>query len=234
MKHQYFGDVSDYKKYSVLRAITDSGGLRMVVAWMLTPEDKRNDGNVNKYLQNPAKWRKYETDIFDFLYESVVTNQTKDLGLVEKRNIVPEVTYFWDVLTDEITNRKLYFDKLKQKSEGFDLVFVDPDNGIATSSVTKGRKNSSKYVFMDEISDLWDQNHSLLIYQHFPRVNRTEYIKRKVGEIKDFLRNEEAYVIRTTYMVYFLIPKKRHAKNFKDLKQKIEDRWGKEIIVDYF
>jgi len=71
MKHQYFGDVSDYKKYSVLREITNSDHLSLMVCWMLTSADTRNDGNVNKYLQNADEWIKYEPDIFDFLYDSV-------------------------------------------------------------------------------------------------------------------------------------------------------------------
>ena len=87
---------------------------------------------------------------------------------------------------------------------------------------------------MDEISDLWNQDHSLLVYQHFPRVNRMEYIQKKVREIKDALGNAEAYAIRTTYMVYFLIPKEGHAENFRDLKQRIEGRWGGEIGVERF
>ena len=32
-----------------------------------------------------------------------------------------------------------------------DLVFFDPDNGIEIASVKKGRKDSSKFVYLDEI-----------------------------------------------------------------------------------
>jgi hypothetical protein len=226
MKHQYFGDVSDYKKYSVLRAISDNGQLRTMVAWLLTPNDQRNDGNVNKYLNNPSEWRQFEPDIFDFLYEAVVVNQTKDLHLVEEKEIVPGTSYFWDILADNLVERKKYFEKLKEASKEHEIVFLDPDNGIATGSITKGRKNSSKYAFWDEISDLWNQEHSLLIYQHFPRVNRMEYIKRKVDEINDRLSNNETYAIRTTHMVYFLIPQEGHSLHFEGLKEKIEGKWG--------
>ncbi len=226
MKHQYFGDVSDYKKYSVLRAISDNGQLRTMVAWLLTPNDQRNDGNVNKYLNSPNEWRQFEPDIFDFLYEAVVVNQTKDLHLVEEKGIVPGTSYFWDILADNLAERQKYFERLQEASKDHEIVFLDPDNGIAPGSLTKGRKNSSKYVFWDEISDLWNQEHSLLIYQHFPRVNRMEYIKRKVGEINDRLSNNETYAIRTTHMVYFLIPQEGHSLHFEGLKEKIEGRWG--------
>ena len=39
MKDQYFGDINDYRKYGLLRAITASSGLRLLVVWMLTPDE---------------------------------------------------------------------------------------------------------------------------------------------------------------------------------------------------
>jgi hypothetical protein len=44
VKNQYFGDISDYRKYDLLRALAVVGGLKIGVAWMLTPEDGRTDG----------------------------------------------------------------------------------------------------------------------------------------------------------------------------------------------
>jgi len=35
MKHQYFGDVSDYRKYGLLRGIQRHTNLRLGVCWML-------------------------------------------------------------------------------------------------------------------------------------------------------------------------------------------------------
>lgn len=233
MKHQYFGDVSDYKKYSVLRAISNNGQLKTMVCWMLTRNDTRNDGNVNKYLQKANEWRQFEPDIFDFLYDAVVVNQTKDLRLVEQQRIVPSTNYFWQILTDNRQEREKYFNSLQQAASGHDVVFLDPDNGIATGSVIKGRKNSSKYVFMDEIEKLWEQDHSLLIYQHFPRVDRMQYIKKRVDELKSLGANE-TYAIKTNHMVYFLVPQEGHISHFGGLKERVESRWGSGIEVHRF
>jgi len=48
MKHQYFGDINDYRKYGPLRILTHD--LRICVCWMLTPDDRRTDGNIRAYL----------------------------------------------------------------------------------------------------------------------------------------------------------------------------------------
>ena len=44
MKDQYFGDINDYRKYGLLRAVVCTSGLRLMVAWMLTPDDGSTDG----------------------------------------------------------------------------------------------------------------------------------------------------------------------------------------------
>jgi len=39
VKHQYFGDVNDYRKYGLLRALQTPGTLSLAVGWMLSSDD---------------------------------------------------------------------------------------------------------------------------------------------------------------------------------------------------
>jgi hypothetical protein len=50
VKNQYFGDINDYRKYALLRALTNCGGIRTTICWMLTPDDGRGDGGFMDYL----------------------------------------------------------------------------------------------------------------------------------------------------------------------------------------
>lgn len=50
MKEQYVGDISDYRKYALLRALSAGGANRIGVCWMLTPSDGSSDGNKLGYL----------------------------------------------------------------------------------------------------------------------------------------------------------------------------------------
>jgi len=43
MKNQYFGDVNDYRKYGLLRALQSTWDGSLLVAWMLTPDDSGRD-----------------------------------------------------------------------------------------------------------------------------------------------------------------------------------------------
>ena len=44
MKDQYFGDINDYRNFGLLRAILRASQLRLLIAWMLTPNDGSTDG----------------------------------------------------------------------------------------------------------------------------------------------------------------------------------------------
>lgn len=52
MKNQYFGDENDYKKYSVIKIIC-ADEIKPFFEWLLTKNDKKNDGNLTSYLKNP-------------------------------------------------------------------------------------------------------------------------------------------------------------------------------------
>jgi hypothetical protein len=50
MKNQYIADINDYRKYGLIRTLSDSGKIRVGICWMLTPDDNRTDGQFTNYL----------------------------------------------------------------------------------------------------------------------------------------------------------------------------------------
>jgi hypothetical protein len=56
MKNQYVGDLIDFAKYGLLRALAGAGGerlFRLGLVWYLTPDDGRDDGGRIHYLSEP-------------------------------------------------------------------------------------------------------------------------------------------------------------------------------------
>jgi hypothetical protein len=50
VKHQYFGDINDYRKYGLLRTLCRGLDLDLLIAWMLTPGEDTTDGRFTSYL----------------------------------------------------------------------------------------------------------------------------------------------------------------------------------------
>ncbi len=66
MQDRYVGDVGDYVKLAILRALMP--GERLGGAWWLYPDEAHNaDGRHIGYLHSPGRWRSYDPDLFDGL-----------------------------------------------------------------------------------------------------------------------------------------------------------------------
>lgn len=66
MQNRYTGDIGDFAKYGLLRAL--SRGRQLGVAWYLYPDEAHTaDGKHIQYLDNPGKWRTLDPVLFDGL-----------------------------------------------------------------------------------------------------------------------------------------------------------------------
>jgi hypothetical protein len=233
MKNQYFGDINDYRKYGLMRALSNHGQIRTAVCWMLTPDDGRTDGRRTSYLSRPAQWRRHDPDLFDFLEEIVVHLGVRDVSEIETPEILPSCTFLSDMVPDDGEARGLYFQGAMDLARGCDLAFFDPDNGIEVKSKPYGRKDSSKYLYWREIEDFWNAGHSLLIYQHFPRVKRDPFIAGKARQLIDKTGAPEVFSFRTSHVVFFLVPQLERLHFFRDRSEVVAQRWASEIGVAY-
>ncbi len=233
MKDQYFGDINDYRKYSLLRQLAGPGQMDTVVCWARTEGDGRTDGSRIQYLEDPAKWRRHDPVVFDCLRDQVVAAGRREVSAIEGAGIIPRCRYFSEFLSDRAESRSAYFERLGKFAEGADLVFLDPDNGFGVKSVPKGRRNSSKYVYADEVSRLYSSGVSVLIYQHFPRVGRAEYIQRLLSDLGPALRARNAISFRTSHVLFLLLPQPRHHAALAAGAGRVVDRWLGQVEVGF-
>lgn len=170
VKEQYVGDVNDYRKYALLRLLGQSG-LRLGVCWMLTPNDSRSDGNKLGYLDQ-SKQERHDPELFALLRRVRDESDTRRLILIEDSGTLSEAVFVNAIVPETLFERQLWFKRASTALAEGDLIFFDPDNGIEVGSVAKGRRNSSKYVYRDELAAAYRTGHSLLVYQHFQRKER--------------------------------------------------------------
>jgi hypothetical protein len=230
MKHQYFGDINDYRKYGILRTLAQSG-IRSTICWMLTKDDGRSDGRHIGYLQKSEQFRSFDPPLFDALRDAVFTEKKRRVDWVSKRRLISSATYFNPMVSDENSHRQAYFDALSKAARHTDLIFFDPDNGIEVKSKPKGKKDSNKYLYWDEVEQFWNLGYSLLIYQHFPRVNRLKYIRFLSDALCSRTGSKEVTTLKTSSVAFFLLAQSSHRKKLHAAAGSIQQQWHGMIEV---
>ncbi len=241
MKNQYFGDVNDYRKYGLLRLLGGEGLLRIGVCWMLTPNDTRPDGEKTQYLddQQLEQWRHYDPPMYDFLRRKVHGHETepksRDIKNLTSKQL-PNASFFTDVLKDAKDDRKLYFETMWERfaASNSQLIFFDPDDGLANNNspktpLKKGRKNSSKKLFRDEVQETLQRGFSVLLYQHFDRTNRSELVERLGTELAEMPGSSTAYSFWTPHVLFLLAAHSNHQQEIEAAVTRVsESSWCQE------
>ena len=208
MKEQYVGDINDYQKYALLRLLGRSG-LKLGVCWMLTPNDERSDGNKLGYLDQTNQER-HDPKLFALLRRVRDEPDARRLILIEGSEVLPGAVFVNTTVPEPLFDRQLWFRQASAALTDADLIFFDPDNGIEVGSVGKGRRNSSKYVYRDELAATYRGGHSLLVYQHFQRKKRESFIQAVADDLRSVAPDAEIWAIRTSHVVFMLVIQPRH------------------------
>src|SRR5512133_1452096 len=213
MKNQYVGDVNDFAKYALLRVLGQR--LRLLVCWMLTPDDGSSDGRHLSYLCRPEHYERYDPDLFRKL-GGLIARGERSVMSIERERLVPGARFYSHILRDDLVERRRYFEGLGRPARGSDVVFFDPDNGLEIASVPIGRRNSAKYLYRHELAEAYERNLSAVVYQHFPRVDRDRFILNVAASTRDACPNATLLTARTGGVAYLCFVQPRHRVLFAD------------------
>jgi hypothetical protein len=183
VKDQYVGDISDFEKYAILRALGFEADLPLAVCWMLTAPDKTGEGGRIDYLEERERYRHLDPHVFDGL-EAIVASGERNVAAVERNGILERARFFSRPLADHLASRSVYFREVWSALEERSLVFFDPDIGLPGRTVRKGRTRSSMYVFDDELREGFARGHSLVIFDHWKRVQRLPYLRDAFARLR--------------------------------------------------
>jgi hypothetical protein len=230
MKNQYFGDINDYRKYGLLRALRDAAPLQILVAWILTPDDGSTDGKFTTYLDDPINWRRHDPELFDGIKALMPNGALRSVHLIEGTNLLPGAVYHSAVVPDAAPNRNEWFQSLQLASSGSDFVFLDPDNGLEIKSRPFGRQKSSKFTYWREIEAIWKAGRSVLIYQHFIREKRPQFVQRMLASLHDRTPGSFVEAFSTANVVFLMALQPEHHKYHKLIVGSVQERWGNQIV----
>lgn len=206
MKHQYVGDVNDYRKYALLRALSAGSANRIAVCWMLTPDDGGTDGGKLGYLAKPEQHRRFDPELFDILAHAAGEPDRRRLQTIEDSEAIQNAVYHNDMLPQAVDERAAYMAKCRAKFADADLVFFDPDNGIEAPTVKKSHQKALKYVFLDEMAAFYGDGKSVLIYQHFPMMKpKQQFVADTLARLRTTTPDAAICTFTTAHVVFFLL-----------------------------
>jgi hypothetical protein len=149
--------------------------------WYLNEaEESNSDGHFTNYegLRPCA-------DVLYGQLSRILQNSTRNLSAVETNGILPSGTLFYREPLPfpekpcfsagsralQTQSREAWFIKGFQRLSNVELVFLDPDNGVAGKRVKKYSQKSVKYAFLDETTGWLNRNQSV-IERSICRLNR--------------------------------------------------------------
>ena len=177
MQNRYVGDIGDYAKYSLLRAL--SCDRKLGVSWYLFPDEDGGDGGHVGYLFRPDKWREPDPVTFKTLRELMgnvlLQKQERKVAEIEQSCLLPGTT-FWRRMTipqkcrggpELAKRRQKWFENSLEYLNDCDIVFADPDNGLREREKFEPTLcKSGKSICENEALALAANGRPVVVYHH--------------------------------------------------------------------
>ncbi len=190
MQDKYAGDIGDFGKFILLKQLLLSGRpqMRLGLNWynVTTEEPTSNDGRHIAYLdsktKNSAEFKQCDLDLYQKL-KLLVEQGKRSIVDLERSLLPPPTTKYCSEplptvnfnLAQRVIERTSWFQRSQQALSTLDALFLDPDNGIQTPTVTKAQTNAIKYAFLDEIQAYFAACSIVIVYNHRDRAPEPIY-----------------------------------------------------------
>jgi hypothetical protein len=238
MQNRYVADVGDFGKFALLNALAGTD-LRLGVMWYLNSAEETNaDGRFTNY----ADLKSCDPTLYENLLY-MLQNSTRTLSEVETTPILPSGTLFYreplpfsqspcftaPTREKQQQLRGKWFKNGFQELQTANMLFLDPDNGVAGKRVKQYSRRSVKYVFLDEIIGWLNRRQSVVLYQHQKRVPLETQISE---QLREFSRcGSPGWALsfhRQSVRIYFILPatKEHRALLWDRTKSFLASQWG--------
>ena len=73
------------------------------------------------------------------------------------------------------------------------------------------------------------EGHSVLVYQHYPRVNREAFAESLAAKLQEYTNCHEAFAFHTKHVLFLLAAQKDHARALRQGIDEVMARWAPAI-----
>jgi hypothetical protein len=228
VQDRYVGDIGDYGKYGLLKALCGDN-LSLGVVWHLVPDEEGSGNGAHVgYLDptptNVRRFRVCDPTLYDTL-RGIVRDRARSVRSIQNRGVLPPGTVFYEgplsfdgmpSIGPEATQRRT--DRRKAwawdalaTTRGCDVIFADPDNGLE-SGTPRHHLKGPKFAYYDELLPHLDRRQSLVVYHHLHRSSPTsKQIRERLFQISERLGRVFALLYkRGSPRAFFVVPSGAH------------------------
>ena len=204
MQDRYAGDIGDFGKIGLLKALV-AQGLSVGVNWYYVEPlnaEKNVDGTFKRddgRYRIPESLQVCDKDLAEKLIK-ISKSEIRSIKELKKENLIPNAIYYSEPVT--VARRAEWHKKALEVLKDLDIVFVDPDNGMLVKSVGKGSAKSIKYTFYEEVQDYFQRGQSVLIYNHRCRKPEYQYFHEICCKLQEFTNVNETEILKISFPKY--------------------------------
>jgi hypothetical protein len=232
MQHHFVGDVGDFGKYGLLRALTgvwpsSEPRLTLGVVWYLPAGSIGSvaDGQKLVYLNQPDRFRSCDPRLYDAL-SRLLEGGDRSLGAVESNGILGDGTIFFDdPVPRGSPSRETWLQDAVEAVRARDVVFLDPDKGLPPRSAGP---SSTEHAYVHELKPFVQREQTVIVYHHLGRtdthpVQMRDWAERLAHELRLDAEPHILWYRRGTARAYFVLPAEAHAGVVGDRLQRLEN-----------
>ena len=190
MQQRYLGDVHDFIKLLYLKTLSKKLEKVIGLNWYLVKteilgnnEKKLNDGEKRGFLKSSY----FKSLDFKIFKELIIFRNEKNRQVnkfTKTTHLKKYIKFFNQHIS--FTDRKNWFENSITYFKNNEIIFLDADNGLHPESLSSKSKKSTKYINLNELKSLYNQNKSI-IFTQFQSYNLEHkiYLKKKIDLIKN-------------------------------------------------
>ena len=256
MQDKFVGDIGDFANNGLLRHLcgkrelasqdpnSPAGKLKLGIVWYInTKETANRDGRYTSYLyytpQNQERFRKCDPFLYDGLSE-LVSKDKRTVAALEDSDLLPDGTKYYRepmVMADKQLSavvRKNWLNGAIRNMAGVDLVFLNPDIGVASEREhiriqANGNLSSSvQHAYIQELKLFLEFGKSLVVYQHLNRDpgGAASLLRSLSDRIRNSLESPNLYIRAVRFKsfssrLYLLIANPRQAAHLDFLERRL-------------
>ena len=225
MQDRFVGDVGDFGKYGLLRALMgihpalpEDDRLSLGVVWYRNNKSGAlRDGKHIGYLDDPDRFRSCDPFLFDAL-KGLVSRKQRTLRDLEQTGMLGDATFYGHTVPRNADDRKQWVNGALDSSDGRDIVFFDPDKGLAPPSA----KNSVEHIYLHEFSPSIKAEQTVVIYHQLGRAGLIKGRNCHALQMRDWAKKLKENLAlpdlprvlwyrRGTARAFFVLPARQHS-----------------------